>query len=79
MHLSKEEIPKKIQFYGGPKDGEIMLNIVEVNYVLFFEEKESSKKVKDPDLSPDKKNFLHKYELVKKPDGNYIYNYKGIV
>lgn len=56
-----------------------MLNIVEVNHTLFYEEKESSKKVKDPEITPDKKHFLHKYELVKKADGNYIYNYKGIV
>lgn len=77
--LSKEEIPRKIQFYGGPKDGEIMLNIVEVSKVVFYEEKQSSKKAKEPDLTLDRRHFLHKYELLKRPDGNYVYNYKGIV
>jgi hypothetical protein len=56
-----------------------MLNIVEVNKVVFYEEKESSKKAKHPDLNLDKRHFLHKYELVKKEDGSYIYNYRGIV
>lgn len=66
-----------MQFYGGPKDGEILINITQASNVLFYEEKESSKKVVDP--SPDRKFYLHKYELVEKPDGDFIYQYRGIV
>lgn len=67
----------RVEFWGGPKDGEVYMNLSDPLKIMFFEEQDYAEPMKyiGPDGTETK---LHKYELRKKND-KWCYIYQGLV